>query len=229
MEGIKLNKSQVVYNTDQRMKKYLTQYMLPGSMLKRSLLFLAIIFTFAAAKAQTAEEVYNQYLDFNLARLQGENDKALSLGQDILPNADKLSDKARTSFYYAIGNLFENDGQSVKAVEYYEKVAAAVPDYYVVQRALGYLYSKQTEEFATKLNAAQTDANENRRLTALYTAAVKKALPHLEKAQACDPDDDTLALIKKYYKNIKDDKGAASLKTRLATLSKNCVDLLDDK
>jgi tetratricopeptide (TPR) repeat protein len=69
-------------------------------------------------------------------RLQGETDKALTLGEDIIPNADKLKANARNNFYYAIGNLYENDGQSVKAVEYYEKVAAAVPNYYVVQRAL---------------------------------------------------------------------------------------------
>lgn len=179
--------------------------------------------------AQTADEVYNQYLDFNLFRLQGQTDKALSLGQDIIPNVDKLKDNVRNNFYYSIGNLFENDGQSVKAIEYYEKVAAAVPNYYVVQRALGYQYLKQVDELSAKLNAARSDINENKRLTELYVAAVKKTLPHLEKAQACDPNDDTLALIKTLYKNIKDPQGLATLNTRLSALSKNCVDLLDDK
>jgi tetratricopeptide (TPR) repeat protein len=104
-------------------------------MLKKALLIVFISFSAVVTYAQTAEEVYNQYLDFNLARLQGETDKALTLGQDIIPNADKLKANVRNNFYYAIGNLFENDGQSVKAIEYYEKVAAAVPNYYVVQRA----------------------------------------------------------------------------------------------
>jgi tetratricopeptide (TPR) repeat protein len=198
-------------------------------MLKKALLILFLSFSSAATYAQTADDVYNQYLDFNLARLQGEADKALTLGQDIIPNADKLKVNVRNNFYYSIGNLYENDGQSVKAVEYYEKVAAAVPNYYVVQRALGYQYLKQVDELSTKLNAARSDINENKRLTDLYIAAVKKALPHLEKAQACDPNDDTLALIKTLYKNIKDPKGLATLNTRLAALSKNCIDLLDDK
>jgi tetratricopeptide (TPR) repeat protein len=198
-------------------------------MLKKALFLLFIVFATVTAHAQTEDEVYNQYLDFNLARLQGETDKALTLGQDLIANVSKLKQNARISFYYSIGNLFENDNQSVKAIEYYEKVAAAVPDYYVVQRALGYLYMKQVNELSDKLNAAKSDINENKRLTILYTAAAKKVLPHLEKAQACDPNDDTLSLIKLLYKNTKDTQGAATLNTRLKALSKNCIDLLSDK
>ena len=185
-------------------------------MVKKSLLLFFALFTFATANAQTEDEVYNQYLDFNLARLQGETEKAMTLGQDILPNVAKLKPKAQTSFYYSIGNLFENDSQSVKAIEYYEKVAAAVPDYYVAQRALGYLYAKQADEMIDKF-------------TPPYIAVAKKALPRLEKAQACDPDDDTLKLIKKLYTSIGDTQSIATLPARLRVLSKTCIDLLDDK
>jgi tetratricopeptide (TPR) repeat protein len=198
-------------------------------MLKKVILLLVIAFATTTTKAQTAEEVYNSYLDFNLARLEGRTENALELGEQLMPNADKLTDKARISFYYSLGNLYENDSQSVKALPLYEKVAAAVPDYYVVQRALGYMYMKQADDIATKLNAAKTNAAENKRLTDIYITAIKKVLPHLEKAQACDPDNDTLSLIKTLYKNIKDDKGLSTLNSRLATLSKNCVDLLSDK
>jgi tetratricopeptide (TPR) repeat protein len=198
-------------------------------MLKKVILLLVIAFAATTTKAQTAEEVYNSYLDFNLARLEGRTENALELGEQLMPNADKLTDKARISFYYSLGNLYENDSQSVKALPLYEKVAAAVPDYYVVQRALCFMYMKQADDIATKLNAAKTDAIENKRLTDLYVTTVKKVLPHLEKAQACDPDNDTLSLIKTLYKNIKDDKGLSTLNSRLATLSKNCVDLLSDK
>jgi tetratricopeptide (TPR) repeat protein len=203
-------------------------------MLKKVILLLVIAFMATTTKAQTADEVYNSYLDFNLARLEGRTENALELGEQLMPNADKLTDKARISFYYSLGNLYENDSQSVKALPLYEKVAAAVPDYYVVQRALGYMYMKQADGIATKLNAAktnaaETNAAENKRLTDLYTIAIKKVLPHLEKAQACDPDTNTLSLIKTLYKNIKDDKGLSTLNSRLAILAKNCVDLLSDK
>jgi tetratricopeptide (TPR) repeat protein len=197
--------------------------------MKKILTLLFALCVLATAKAQTADDVYNEYLDFNLARLQGETAKAMDLGEKITPNAAKLTDKARINFYYSVGKLYEDDSQSVKAQAYYEKVAAAVPNYYVVQRALGYIYAKKAEDIADQLNAAKNNAVENKRLTALYMAAVKKALPCLEKAQACDPDEDTLKRIKVFYKNINDTQGAAGLNTRLAALSKNCIDLLDDK
>ena len=198
-------------------------------MLKRAILILLTVFIALSTYAQTADDIYNKYLDFNLARLQGETGKALDLGQDIIPNADKLKENVRNNFNYSIGNLFENDGQSVKAIEFYEKVVAAVPNYFVAQRALGYQYMKQVNDISTKLNAAQSNISENKRLTLQYNAAVKKALPHLEKAQACDPNDETLSLIKTLYKNIKDTQRLATLNTRLAALSKTCIDLLDDK
>ncbi|MBL4675451.1 MAG: hypothetical protein JKY70_04490 [Mucilaginibacter sp.] len=185
-------------------------------MMKRLLLVSCLLFAISFAHAQTADEIYNKYLDFNLARLQGETDKAIGLGEDLLPNADKLKANTRSSFYYSIGNLYENNDQSIKAIDYYEKVVAAVPDYYVAQRGLGYLYAKQADDLK-----AMGGAN--------YIAAVRKALPHLEKAQACDPDDDTLKLIRLYYTNINDKNGLATLSDRLKALKKNCIDLLDDK
>ncbi|RFZ95221.1 hypothetical protein D0C36_06760 [Mucilaginibacter conchicola] len=184
--------------------------------MKKLLFALCLLFAVSFAHAQTAEEVYSKYLDFNLARMQQETDKALDLGEDILPNADKLTAGARNNFYYSVGNLYENNSQSVKAIECYEKVVAAVPDYYVAQRGLGYLYAKQADALK-----ATGGAN--------YIAAVRKALPHLEKAQACDPDDDTLKMIQYFYKAINDKNGLTTLNDRLKSLKKNCIDLLDDK
>lgn len=186
------------------------------NMMKRLLFALCLLFAVSFAKAQTADEVYNKYLDFNLARLQGETDKAIGLGEDLLPSVNLLKANTRTSFYYSIGNLYENNDQSIKAIEYYEKVVTAVPDYYVAQRGLGYLYAKQAEGLKSSGGAD-------------YITAVRKALPHLEKAQACDPDDDTLKLIKTLYGDIKDKSSLSSLNDRLKSLRKNCIDLLDDK
>jgi hypothetical protein len=61
-----------------------------------------------------------------------------------------------------------------------------------------------------------------------YEKIIRKVLPQLEKAQACDPSDDTLALIKLLYRNIKDNSGAKSLNQRLKALGNNCIDILDD-
>jgi tetratricopeptide (TPR) repeat protein len=198
-------------------------------MLKKVSLLLFAVFAIITAKAQTVEEVYNRYLDFNLTRLEGPANKTLELGEALLPDTAKLTPKQRISFYYSIGKAYEDDAQSIKAQLFYERVAAAVPNYYVVQRALGYIHAKKAESYADKLNETASNITENRKVMALYTAAAKKAIPYLEKAQACDPDDDTLARINILLKNTKDTQGLATLKAKLATLSKSCVDLLDDK
>jgi tetratricopeptide (TPR) repeat protein len=155
--------------------------------------------------------------------------KVLELGENLLPNADKLPEKARINFYFSVGKMYEDNDQYKKALPYYEKVAAAVPDYYVVHRALGYLYLENVKEIEGKLNASANDTTLNKQLTIAYNNAVRKALPHLEKAQACDPSDETLAIIKMLYKNIKDAKGLSTLDVHLKELGKNCVDILSDK
>ena len=198
-------------------------------MSQKVIALLLCVMCFQAVKAQSPEAVYNSYTNFNLAKLQGQYEQALGMGKKILPNAEKLSAKTRTMFYYAIGNLYENFNHPSEALACYEKVAVAEPNYFVAQRALGYLYLKQANELGVKLNASKKDINENKRLTLLYTSTVKKALPYLEKAQACDPEDRTLSLIKMLHKNIKDEQGLNTLDARLQAQSKNCLDILTDK
>lgn len=150
-------------------------------MYKKLFLLLFVIGTAITAKAQTAEELQNAYYDFSNAYVQHFNANALNLGEKILPNAGKLSDKAQPNFYYRMGILYEDRHQVDKAITCYEKVIAAVPDFFVAHRALGYLYLKEANLVAGKLNAAKTDVVENKRLAALYIATAKKAIPHLEK------------------------------------------------
>jgi hypothetical protein len=192
---------------------------------KKTLLLLLISCLTHLAKAQTADAVYEQYLDFNLATLQGDLPKSLKLGENILPNAAKLPAKSQISFYNRIAKVYEDSNQPDKAIPYYEIVAAAEPDFYVVHRALGYLYLAPAKQLYEKLQAA---TNNKAELTDQYKKAVLKALPHLEKAQACDPSDETLALIKTLYTSIKDAPGLQSLNTRLAGLGKNCLTILSE-
>lgn len=182
-----------------------------------------------AACAQSADSVYNQYLDFNLARFQGQQDKMTTLGERLLPNANKLPEKAMINFYFSIGKIYEDNDEPDKAVPYYEKVAAAQPDYYVVHRALGYIYLENVRRIEKKLTASSNDKAANAQLFINYTNAARKALVHLEKAQACDPSDETLAIIKVLYKNIRDPQGLNSLDSRLQRLKNNCIDVLTDR
>ncbi|BAU55972.1 tetratricopeptide repeat protein [Mucilaginibacter gotjawali] len=198
-------------------------------MLKRFFIFIFLCFTGLLAHAQvlSVDSVYSKYLDFNLARFQGEQDKVLELGEAIIPYADKLPEKTRINFYFGVGKMYEDDSQPDKAIVFYVKVAAAVPDYYVAHRALGYLYLDKAKKIEARMNDA-TDKAAKDSLFATYVKAVQMALPHLEKAQACDPSDDTLNIIKDLYAKSHNTAGPDLLNDRLKRLSKDCMDVLSD-
>ena len=196
-------------------------------MLKKMVLCLSLFSITTLTHAQTADKVYDQYLDFNLARFNNEFSKALLIGESLLPNAYKLPAKAKTIFNYSMGKLYEDSSQPDKAITYYEMVIAAEPEYYVPHRALGYLYLAPVNELQKKMQAIK-DPAEREKLLPQYKTAVLKALPHLEKAQACDQEEQTLAMIKLLYTNIKDTAGLTSLINRLTTLGRNCVTVLSE-
>lgn len=195
------------------------------TMFKRIFLVVITLFISAFAFAQTkADTVYGRYADFNLLRLDGKTADAIKLGEIILPDVNELPANSRISFYNGLAKLYEDDDESKEAIPLYEKVIAARPDFYVAHRALGYLYLKYADELYDKLQANSGDAA----TMSQYKAAVQKALPHLEKAQACDPSDETLEIIKRLYTNIHDDAGLQSLNGRLTAMAKNCLDILKD-
>lgn len=195
---------------------------------KKIFLSLIIVFISCVAKAQPIDSAYDKYVYFNLARLQGETDKLLGMGEALLPSAGKLPEKARINFYFSMGQVYEHNEQPQKALEYFEKVAAAVPDYYVAHRGIGYIYLARATEIHNQMHAA-TNAATIKKLNEDYENVARKALPHLEKAQACDPSDETLDYIKTVYKNLKDTEGLNSLDNRLKQLSAHCIDILEDK
>ncbi|MFB9843210.1 tetratricopeptide repeat protein [Mucilaginibacter ginsenosidivorans] len=199
-------------------------------MLKRYIFLLILGSVTTLAKAQTADTVLlNKLGDFDMATLNDDSYGAVMAGQRILPDTAKLEPKARIAFFAKLAKVFDDVEQDADAVIYYEKVAAAEPNYFVVQRALGYLYNDRAEDIQLKLYRTPTTDPSYPQIADVYKKAVLKALPYLEKAQACDPDDDTLDLIKTLYLNTGDKKGLQSLSSRLPAMAKHCVDLLDDK
>ena len=194
-------------------------------------IFLVIILCAVAFStcAQTADSaLYNKLGDFDLARLYNDNGKALRIGEKILADTVKLTPKAKISFFGRLAKLYEDDKQDAKAIIFYEKVVAAVPDYYVAQRALGYLADSAAEEIHLKLYRLKQDDPTYKIVFDQYKKEVLKALPHLEKGQACDPNNDDLDMIRTLYQNIHDDEGLKTLSDRLSALSKNCIDILSD-
>ncbi len=199
-------------------------------MVKKTLLLFVFISIAALSKAQVADTaLLNKLGDFDIAALNGDANTAALIGEQLLSDTTQMQLKARISFFAKLAKAYEGTQQDAKAIIYYEKVVAAEPNYYVAQRALGYLYNDKSEEIQLKLYLTPKDSPGYANLFVSYRTAVHKSLPFLEKAQACDPDDDTLDLIKTLYMNIHDEAGLSSLNSRLPDLSKNCVDLLSDK
>jgi hypothetical protein len=64
---------------------------------------------------------------------------------------------------------------------------------------------------------------------AIFKKQVSKTLPYFEKAQACDPDERTLAMITNLYNSVKDAQSLSTFDSRLKTLGESCVSLLDDE
>ena len=199
-------------------------------MVKKSLFFFLFVSMAALSNAQVADTVLlNKLGDFDIAALNGDANTAALIGEQLLSDTTQMQPKARISFFAKLAKAYEGTEQDAKAITYYEKVVAAEPNYYVAQRALGYLFNDQSEEIQLKLYLTPKDSPGYASVFDDYRTAVHKSLPYLEKAQACDPDDDTLDLIKTLYMNIHDEAGLHSLNKRLPDLSKNCVDLLSDK
>jgi hypothetical protein len=197
-------------------------------MFKRILFFLLLNAVALLSHAQIPDTLFSKLADFDLARFNNDGAGAMRIGEGIMKDTTKLPLKTQISFFDRMAKLYEDDEQDAKALLFYEKVAAAEPDYYVAQRALGYLYDNEAEEIHLKLYQTKKDDPAYKTLFDSYKKGVLKALPHLEKAQACDPDDDTLDLIKTLLKNINDEQGLKSLDGRLKDLSKSCIDILPD-
>jgi hypothetical protein len=197
-------------------------------MLKKYIFLFVLLSAARLVHAQDSKTVYERYVDFNLVRLEADNSAALEMGEAILDSADALPEKSRISFYNSMGKLYEVAKANDRAILFFEKVATAVPNYYVAHRALGYLYLDPANEIQTELNAAKKNTPAYTKLKAEYKAAALKAVGHLEIAQSCDPSDDTLAIIKNLYKSIGDNAAPTTLDERLKKISKDCLDILSD-
>lgn len=198
-------------------------------LVRKILAFLSFALMILSAQAQTKDSLlFNKLGDFDLARLYNDGNKAIRLGESILPDTTKLTRKAKTSFFWRMAKLYEDDDQGTKAIFYYEKVVAAAPEYYVAQRALGYLIDSVAEEIHLKLYQIKNSDPSYHALFENYKTEVLKALPHLERAQACDPNDDNLDMIRTLYQNIHCEQKLNTLNDRLINWSKNCADILSE-
>ncbi len=193
--------------------------------MKQVLFILLGVFCFSIVQAQT---MYDDYVSFNDAFTQNKTVVALRIADKILASKEKLPAKTETNFFAKMANLYDYIDNAEQATLYYRKTLAGAPDYYVAHRGLGYLLLKQSNVLGKKVNASMGDKVNYEKNIAAYKKCVAECLTHLEKSQACDPDDQTLTIIKSLYHSMKDDAKFATIDERMKALRVNCVSLLTD-
>ncbi|MDQ7947839.1 MAG: hypothetical protein REI78_12325 [Pedobacter sp.] len=193
--------------------------------------FLCIVAMMLSIGLSSSAQDGNTYEDFKMYRNTAE-DKPEAIGKMkvLLADSAHLKPKQVTNISYHIGRLFEELELPDSAEIYYVKALAGEPNYEVIHRALGFIYLERTKVVTAEMGAiADRDTEKRARVYAKYKSLVLKALPHFEKYQACDPDEDTLAIIMSLHKSIKTGETDASVAERLKKLAVNCVTLLDDE
>ena len=186
----------------------------------------ALLFLFLGTPV-FAQDLLDHYYEFGGAVTEGRESTALMLAEKILPDVSTLSEKRQAIFYYKLAGLHENMKNNDQAIVFYEKTLKLEPDYYVPHMALGYLYVAKANQVVPKINAEKDKAVRDRYIRD-YNSTMKKAIPYLEKAMACDPNEQVLASIKNCYDSLKDNKGFTGLDARLKSLEGNCVTLLKE-
>jgi tetratricopeptide (TPR) repeat protein len=190
------------------------------------LLFISYFSSFAQSKS-----IKDAYFDFTVNRSEKGNAKSVETSLALLKRSSELTPKQITNVEYHIGRMYEEMGDVENAIPHYENSLKGEPNYFVIHRALGFIYLAKTKPFVAQMNEASKskDATANAKAFAQYKVLVQKAIPYLEKYQACEPDDETLTIITNLYKSINDMQSIVTLEARLKPLAAKCVSLLEDE
>lgn len=192
---------------------------------------LTLYVLLGAAFVVKAQNTNQGYHDFTVYRTTKGSAASIAKMKTLLQRQDQLSPKQVTNLQYHLGRMHEEVGDAENALLYYEQSLKGEGNYTVLRRALGFIYLNKTKAYVKQMNEASAakNATANANAFSKYKEMVLKALPHLEKYQACEPDEETLNIITNLYKSIKDQQSIASLPNRLKTMEGTCVTLLDDE
>ena len=192
---------------------------------------LAFFATIHLSSTAQTKSLKDAYMDFKIYRTTDEDKpKQIEETLALLKFGDQLTPKQVTNINYYLGKMYEDTEDYDNAALYYEKSLVGEPNYEVTHRALGFIYFSKSNEFSNQMSLAggANDKVAYEKALAEYKTVAKKAIKHLERYQACDPDEDTLNMITTLYKNLKDTQSVATLPARLKELGKTCVTLLEE-
>lgn len=184
-----------------------------------------LILVSTCAAAQSVEADYNE---FKMLCSVGNAEKALEAAQSIEPRADSLPRLKKAVFFNEVARLYEGKNESEKSLSYYSKVIKLEPHYYVPYLASGYLYLATANRLVPVINASKQNKAKFDTHVAAYKSCLRKAVPLLEKALACDPNEQVAAALNRCYEALKDQNLRNGMKGRVEALGKDCVSLLAD-
>ncbi|RZK67888.1 MAG: tetratricopeptide repeat protein [Pedobacter sp.] len=200
-------------------------------MKKRFLTLLLLLSATQFAFSQT-KSIKDLYWDYSQIRMEDtEKTQAINLAEALIKRSPELTKTQLGNVSYHLARLYEETDHPEKAIPYYEQAIKITPGYYVPYRALGFIFIKKANAIGSKMNEAAKakDAKLSTELYEQYKVIALKALPNLEKSQACDPDEETKAIILNLYKSLKDNASILSLDERLKKKQADCISLLDDE
>lgn len=190
-------------------------------------IFLLILLLFF--KVGFAQDASKQFIDFTIAISAGEFNEAMALTKDMNLESSNLSNRKKAIIYFKTAAYYENSKKNIdETIGYYEKCLKYEPNYFVPHLALGYLFLNKANEMSVKINNERGNIALRNKYIAEYKANLKNALPHFEKAMACDPNDQVLTSIKKVCGALKDTDSLSSLDSKLVILRKECIDFLSE-
>jgi len=161
--------------------------------------------TAAIQVIQKARVKYPEELQILLEEAQiylekGENEK---LKTSLLQAVKKDSNNA--NLWFLLGKTYDDDGEKVKAEEYYTKAIEANPDFFEAYYNIGAIYNNKASELMKEANDLPLE--ESAKYDKLILEAngyLEKAVPWLEKALKIKPDDTyTLHALKEAYTKLK--------------------------
>lgn len=192
--------------------------------------------SFALVLTQTcfsqAKSIKDLYWDYSQIRMTDtEKPKVIQMAEELIKRSSELTKTQLGNVSYHLGRLYEETRQAEKAIAQYEEAIKITPGYYVPYRALGFIFVKKCNALGAKMNEAgkAKDLKAYNEVYAQYKVTALKALPYLEKSQACDPDEETKTIITNLYRSLKDNASISSLDDRLKKNAENCVSLLEDE
>lgn len=198
--------------------------------MKKNILTLCFLIgsCFIANAQKSAKASYSEFMGYRTGK--GDESKIKKITA-LLEQKDQLSVKQVANLQFQLGRMYEDIKDPENALLHYLESIKGEPNYTVIHRAMGFIYLDKTKPIIAEMNEAKAKNNAvaNAKAFEKYKVLVKKALPHFEKYQACETDEETQAMISNLYKSIKEPQAITTLPNRLKPLAQNCVTLLEDE